>query len=349
MYKLLEPNNNVVQSFIDFSTVINSLGPSPMALDALRRGVSLIRHYPDPDSRELKMAFSRFLNTPVENILLGNGETEIIHSLIKALSPKRLLLPIPLMEQRGELPADIPVEYLILNRGNTFSFPVKSLQNTLQPGDLILISNPNNPTGMLIPRKRMEKIAEEVRRKGAVLVVDEAYMDFVEENETLLPECIENPALIVIGSLTKFFAMPGLQLGYLAADKSIVKKVAQVMLPWRINIMAQLAGKASLEDTSYIMTTLKFTKRERDFLIYGLRQIRGLKVYPSSANFILVNCKNTGKTAYELSEQLRMRGILIQVAECLPVLDQYYFRISVRQRNDNLTLLKKLREVLCNL
>ncbi len=341
-------HNNSPDSLIDFSASINPLGPSPMAMDVLRRGVSLIRHYPDPDAQGLKIILSRYLNTPAENILLGNGETEIIYNLCRVLSPQRLLLPVPMVDHHLEALFDVPIEYLPLECGDQFQFPVESLKNKARTGDLIFICNPNNPTGMLIPRPDLFEMACAAKKVGAVIVVDEAYMDFVEENETVLPESVEHTNLIVVGSLTNFFAMPGLRLGFMAAAKTIIDQVSKLLLPWRINIMAQLAGKASLEDTSYIMTTLNLVKREREFLINGLQQIRGLKVYPSSANFVYVDCRNTGKTAGEISEQLEMRGILIRVAGALEESNNYYFRLAIRQRNDNLILLKMLKEVIYN-
>lgn len=337
--------NRPPESFIDFSANINPLGPSPMAIDALRKGISMVRHYPDPDACGLKIKLSRFLNVPVGNLLLGNGGAEIIYALGKSLNPKRLLLPTPTFsEYRLALP-EVPVVNIRLSSQDKFALPIQLIEKILQPGDALFICNPNNPTGSIVSRHNLLKLAVRARQVGATIVVDEAFMDFVEESETILPEGLDNPALVVVGSLTKFFALPGLRLGYLAAGESILAKVSKQLPPWRVNTLAQMAGEASLEDWTYIMTTLALINREKDFLFHRLKNLPGLIPYPPHANFILIDCWNSGKTAKEISAKLESKGILIRIADNFEGLNQFYFRVAVRQRNENLQLLQGLREM----
>lgn len=336
------------ESFIDFSANINPLGPSPMAIEAMRRGICLVRHYPDPDACRLKMKLSQFLSVPKDNLVLGNGSNELIYTLARVLQPKRLVLPVPTFsEYTASLPG-VPIERIQLDRNDGFALPVEVLADTLKPGDVLFLCNPNNPTGYVTPKGEIMMLAERADHVGATLVVDEAFMDFVDETETVLPTGLRNPALVVLGSLTKFFALPGLRLGYIAACSEMLSKVSAQLPLWRINTLAQMAGEASLEDWNYIMTTLTLVNREKEFLYYRLKDLPGLIPYPPGANFILVDCWNSGHTAAEICETLEGKGILVRNASNFDGLNDFFFRVAVRQRNENLKLLRALQEMLGN-
>lgn len=334
------------ESFIDFSANINPLGPSPMAMEAMRKGICFVRHYPDPEACRLKIKLSQFLSVPKDNLVLGNGSNELIYALARVLQPKRLVLPAPTFSEYATAFSDVPLKTVHLDCDNGFVLPVELLADTLKKGDVLFVCNPNNPTGYVTPKGDLMMLAEKAYQVGATLVVDEAFMDFVEETETVLPAGLSNPALVVIGSLTKFFALPGLRLGYMAANSDMLAKVAKQLPLWRINILAQMAGEASLGDWNYIMTTLAMVNREKEFLYYRLKNLPGLIPYPPSANFILVDCWNTGFTAAKICERLEQKGILIRNASNFVGLNEYYFRVAVRQRNENLILLRELQEVL---
>jgi threonine-phosphate decarboxylase len=346
IWEVARKNNCKPESLMDFSTNINPLGPSPLAIDAMRRGICMVRHYPDPDALRLKLKLSRFLNVPMENLLLGNGAVELIYALCHVIKPKRLLLPVPTSGHYHAAMPDIPVKPIILSAQDAFALPVQLLASTIEPGDALFICNPNNPTGNIVSRKDLLELADKAHRVGALLIVDEGLMDFVEESETVLPEGLKNPAMIVIGSLTKFFALPGLRLGYLVAGRQILDSVERQLPPFRVNSLAQMAGEASLEDINYIMTSLALISREKDFMYSRLKDMLGLRPFHSHANFLLVDCWNTGKTAQEISNQLAKKCILVQVADNYAGLNKYYFRVTIRQRNDNLQLLHELWNIL---
>ncbi|MTI82035.1 MAG: threonine-phosphate decarboxylase [Firmicutes bacterium] len=333
------------ERFIDFSANINPLGPSPFALEAIHKGIDMVQHYPDPEATELKMKLSHYLSVPENNLLLGNGGAEIIYALCRALNPKRLVLPVPTFSEYREALSRVPIEPVFLQAENNFALPVELISKTMQPGDAVFICNPNNPTGFMVSKSELIKLSVRAREVGATLVVDEAFMDFAGHKETVLPHVLENQHAVVVGSLTKFFALPGLRLGYLAADKALIHKVNQQLPPWRVNLLAQMAGEASLEDENYMEETLQIINREREFLYQGLNNITGLKPYPSRTNFILVNCSATGITAEIISNKLADNNILVRVADNFPGLDKYYFRVAVRKRYENELLLKNLRSI----
>ncbi|MBM7854332.1 threonine-phosphate decarboxylase [Desulfohalotomaculum tongense] len=337
--------NRKPENFIDFSANINPLGPSPLALEAMRKGISLVQHYPDPDARDLKIKLSRYLEVPGENLLLGNGGAEIIYALGRALNPRRLVLPVPTFSEYRQALPRVPVKFIPLPAGSDFALPVDQIKRIMQPGDAVFICNPNNPTGYLVSRGELLPLAQRAFETGAALVVDEAFMDFTGRKETILPDVLSCCSAAVVGSLTKFFALPGLRLGYLTAEKTLVEKVSRQLPPWRVNTLAQLAAQASLEDRSYISKTLKLISKEKEFLYQGLAGVPGLHPYPPRANFILVNCSGTGKTAKEIRDRLAEKNILIRVADNFIGLDHCYFRVAVRREKENRLLLKALNEI----
>jgi len=218
----------------------------------------------------------------------------------------------------------------------------------LKPRDLVFICNPNNPTGGLVERGEILLLVEKALTLDARVVVDEAFMDFTDGRQTVVPFVKDYPNLLVLGSLTKFFALPGLRIGHLAAGSSLLRRLSEVLPPWRLNILASIAGKEALGDHGYIKVTRKLIESEREFLFQGLAGVRGLQPFPSSANFLLVNISNSGLSGFELQEELGARGILIRRCSNFAGLNDFFIRVAVRTRGENLKLLTALKEILEN-
>ena len=203
----------------------------------------------------------------------------------------------------------------------------------MERGDLVFVGNPNNPTGVLTEREELLSLYRFVSKKQGVLVLDEAFMDFVSHSQSLIREGAQKPGLIIIGSLTKFFALPGLRLGYLVAIPSFVKKLEKLLPPWRINGPAQLAGLLALKDRAYREQTLTLIREERDFLARGLAAL-GFQVFPSAANFLLVNGRPVGLSADRLEEYLGRRGILIRNCRSFSNLMSIFPHGQTRRENE---------------
>jgi histidinol-phosphate/aromatic aminotransferase/cobyric acid decarboxylase-like protein len=154
-----------------------------------------------------------------------------------------------------------------------------------------------------------------------------------------------NPHLIVVGSLTKFFAIPGLRLGYAVACKEHIKRIEFLLPTWRINTLAIAAGRASLADMAYQETTVRLVRQERRFLMEQLQELDFLQVFPGTGNFLLINAEKSGLTAAQWAESLRQYGILIRNCSNFANLSPYYFRIAVKSRNQNLRLIEALKRV----
>jgi threonine-phosphate decarboxylase len=186
------------------------------------------------------------------------------------------------------------------------------------------------------------------KKHNTTLVVDETSIDFTEDVEdlTVITEAIKKNYILVLRSLTKFFALAGLRLGYLIAHKDIINRIAQFQYPWAVNSLAQIALEAAIEDTNYINKSRQFILRERSFLKEKLKDIRGIQVYPPTSNFILCKLTNKEINAEWLFRRLAQRGIIIRNCGNFRGLNNKFFRIAVKKRSENNKLLSALEDIL---
>lgn len=331
------------EDFLDFSANINPLGPSPQVWDAIRQALPGITHYPDPEAIELKEALASHLGVPAGQVVLGNGGAELIYLISRFFMPKRIVLTAPTFGEYGQGVSGIETLRLSLKDDIDFRLDIEAFENVLKKGDLIFIGNPNNPTGVLTLKEQVLKLASLAEKAGAVLVVDEAFMDFVINSQTVAREVEGYPHLIVVGSLTKIFALPGLRLGYLVAGEPLAAQLERLLPPWRINSLAQAAGLVSLRDKEHLQRSVEVISREREYLSHSLSQL-GFRPFPGVANFLLVSSHSLGITGEKLQSFLGPRGVLIRLCHSFYNLDDYYFRIAVRTREENERLLGLLEE-----
>jgi threonine-phosphate decarboxylase len=212
----------------------------------------------------------------------------------------------------------------------------------------IFLCNPNNPTGGIIAKVELLKIVREAERKDVLVFIDESFMDFVDGGErfTFASRAPANRHVFVVKSFTKFFALAGIRVGYGVGNEEMVGLLHRARIPWNVNCFAQVAAIAALTDFEYRDKTHQLITEERARMGRSLAQIRGFKVYPSNANFILIDTRNAGLTAAQLKEKLLKHGILIRDCSSFRGLDEYFARITIRTRKDNERLLKSMRTVL---
>ena len=318
---------------LDFSANINPLGPPEWFRPLISSRISSLVHYPDPDCTDLVQAFAERFGIPMDEVLMGNGETELLYLLPRILGKRRALIPSPAYadyaaaaEQAGMI-----VETLPLDEARGFVPDLEAIAAALRGDEALFLGQPNNPTGLLIPA---EALREFVRLHPTTLfVIDEAFADFTAK-ESLLDG--DRPAnLIVLRSLTKFYAIPGLRLGAIVADRSLIARLRVVMPPWSVNTLAQAAGAAALRDTAYTEETRRFVAERRAELIRELGTIPRLTVYPGEANFLLVRIDCGAPLATELARRLLADGIAIRVCDNFTSLDERFFRIAVRTAAEN--------------
>ena len=238
------------------------------------------------------------------------------------------------------------VDYFETREEDGFELNVGDLLFTLTRGyDALYLCNPNNPTGILTEKEELKKILSQAEREKVSLILDESFIDFAED-ESLKNEAATSSRLILLRSLTKFFALPGLRVGYMISHPEVIEKFRQKKEPWNVNALAQIAAVESLRDTGYQSRTNKFIQQEREHLIHGLRAIHGFITYPGAANYLFVQLHpSLNLTAAELQEKLLLHGILIRDCNSFHHIGPYFFRIAVRSRRENSLLLKALRQV----
>lgn len=343
--------NNSKNRVIDFSANINPIGLSPKVKKVILNNIESLVHYPDPESKDLKNIISRFHNIDKDNILTGNGSIELIHLIPRALKAKNALIIGPTFSEYEfavKLNKTRPVFVLGKEREN-FRIDIPKIKKLIPKTDLIFLCNPNNPTAAILQKNRIIEIADLCGKHNTTLVIDEAFIDFVRDAReiTMLNKAVRHNRILVIRSLTKFFSLPGLRIGYLIGQKNIIKHISGFQYPWNVNLLAQLAAKEALKDSHYIKSSKKSILEEMDFLSKNIERINGLKVYPSSANFIFCKLDKSRIINSELlNKELLKYGIIIRCCNNFRGLSNRFFRVAVRTRDENKRLIQSLKSIL---
>jgi adenosylcobyric acid synthase len=329
------------RDILDFSASINPLGPPECLRRVISASLEEIVHYPDPRSTALTEAIAALFSLDPNRITAGNGSEELLFALPRAIKATRALIPGPCYVdyEAGALRSGIPVKHIALDPADGFSINWEQLSGDLRDGDMVFLGQPNNPTGRLFDPDRLRNLAG--RHPSVLFVVDEAFADFVDSYRSLCYNPSEN--MIILRSMTKFYAVPGLRLGYAVTSLSAAEMLRAELPPWSVNTLAQAAAKAFLNDKEYAQRTVTETARLRSGLESGLSSLPGLHVFPSAANYLLVRIDRAGMDAHELNRKLLAQGMAIRVCDNFRSLDKSYFRVAVRSVEENEKLLAAMR------
>jgi threonine-phosphate decarboxylase len=329
---------------VDFSASINPLGPPSSAREAFINSYEEISRYPDPYGEKLKEALAERHRMQPGEVLVGNGSTQLIYLLCAALRPRTALVMGPAFSEYTNALALVgaDVRRLSLTEDSSFQCSTEKLMAAWEHNcDLLVLATPNSVTGQLIPKTEIENIARLALIRKRFVVVDEAFMDFVED-ESVKMLVRHNPFLIVLRSLTKYYALPGLRLGYLIGEANRVAQLAAYQEPWSVNGPAMSVALGCLADVGFAAKTERWLEREREFLFNRLRTLKGIYPFPSRANFLLVKIVKHGVDALQLRSFLLRKKLLIRACNSFSELGGDYFRVAVRQRKDNRRLLAAL-------
>ncbi|OYD87601.1 threonine-phosphate decarboxylase [Nostoc sp. 'Peltigera membranacea cyanobiont' 213] len=327
-------------AILDFSASISPLGPPNSAIAAIMSQLGNLKHYPDPNYSELRLALSHFHQLPPEWILPGNGSAELLTLLGRELA--QLAATILITPAFGDY-----YRTLAAYNANVLECPLSLVTGhwslTKEKGEKrnhkgLLLNNPHNPTGKIFSRDSILPYLEQF----ALVVVDEAFMDFVppDEEQSLIPVVQEYANLVILRSLTKFYSLPGLRLGYAIAHPDCLAKWQQWRDPWPVNTLAAAAAIAALQDTEFQQQTWAWLPPARNQLFQGLAKILGFQPQVSAANFLLVESQ---KSTSQLQQQL-LKHHQILIRDCLSFkeLGDRFFRVAVREESDNQRLLTAL-------
>ncbi len=330
---------------LDFSASISPWTDSLRIEEIVKDNLESIYHYPDPECRELVRQISQYLAVDTENILAGNGSTELIYLAARTLSPRRALILSPTFfeyERALRIGGGEP-KFLFLRESQGFSLNVQTIIDETKDVEAVFICNPNNPTGTFLTKDELIELVKMTEERKIALILDESYIDFKYPGETLASEAPKAHSLLVLRSFTKFFGIAGLRLGYGVGGTHLIEKMAGLKEPWAVNSLAQAIGISLLRNEESMKKIREAASGESEFLFGELSRMRGLKPYPPEANFILVKIE-TGISSMKLREDLARRGILIRDCGNFTGLSDKFFRIASRKREENSRLIEVLRE-----
>lgn len=331
---------------IDFSANINPVGLNENVKRAMIRALDKVEKYPDISYFNLKNAISKYENIDTDNLVLGNGAAEVIFNIIRGLKPKKVLLPAPTFSEyeEGVLSIDGSVEYYHLKEKENFELNNELISSLDESIDMIFICNPNNPTGVLTKSTFIEFIAKRALETKTVVVVDESFLDFVGTEEEYTSKYLleEYKNIVIVKSLTKFFAMPGIRIGYgISKNSEITSLINKVTVPWSVNIVASEAIVQALKEEAYIRSSVEYVENEKNYLYESLKEIRKIKVFKPSVNFIMFRVLNM----VDLKEELIKHNILIRSCSNYEGLNNRFYRIAVRNREENNKLISALKDI----
>ncbi len=330
---------------IDFSSNINPLGVPEWIFDIIKK-VDLTK-YPDIKYRKLKEAISQHVGYSQENIIVGNGATELIHLFVRAFKVKRPLIPSPAFleyERVVYINGGEPI-YFRLEEDYGFKVNLAKLLSQMEEADSLIIGNPNNPTGQAIIREEIGILLKKAEILNIPVMIDEAFIEFMKDykNYEALPLAKEHDKLFVVRAVTKFFGMPGLRLGYGIGSPSLIQKLEEYKEPWTVNALADAVGREIFKDEAYIEKTREYVNKEIEYMLYALRKIDYLVAFDTKVNFILLKLR-TGRVN-DLKQILLKKGILIRDASNFRYLDKSFFRVAIKRHEDNEKLIQALKEI----
>lgn len=333
----------------DFSSNINPFGASKKAKKAVCDNIDMVSIYPDPEYKELKDAIGYYCNSKKENIILGSGATELISSYISTISPNKALLISPAYSEYKKelLKVNCEVVDFFSKKENDFKIDKSEFIKEINSKnyDLVIICNPNNPTGFAFNREEIKNILENT---NTFIMIDETYIEFTDTKKYSSTPLVDDfNKLFVIRGTSKFFSTPGIRLGYgLISDKEIFQSINKKLDLWNINIFGVLMGEVMFKDDEYINFTIKHMEKGREYLYNNLKDIDGIKPYESKGNFILCEIIKKDLNSKKLYEMLLEKGMIIRDCSSFIGLSNNFFRVCILKEEENKNLIKNLKDII---
>jgi threonine-phosphate decarboxylase len=327
------------EELLDFSVNLNPIGP-PNIRSVLSASCRDIGNYPDNRYPDFKKAAADYLNVSPENIVPGNGSSELIRLFAETVIDPGDMVIIP-------SPTFAEYEFQCRLSGAVIQHVDHNDIPNIRPENCkaVFLCNPNNPTGKLLKRKEVLMLAEKCASSEVFLFVDEAFIELSDPRESITDVAEGNDFVIVLRSLTKTFAVPGLRIGFAVASQALANLLNNIRLHWNMNSIAAAVGEKLLQDNQdYIKRSLGSIKKEREWLNLKLAAIRGFVPIHSDTNFILVDLKGFGLRSAELTERMLRHGIIIR--DCTSFGLENHIRVAVRKRNENRRLIAAFSSVI---
>lgn len=328
----------------DFSININPFGLPEEVRTAITSDLSYATRYPDPECMQLRECLSKSEQIPSEQIICGNGASELIVAVIRAIKPQKALVLAPTFSGYEKALASIkvvPERYTLLEEYD-YCIQADILEKLKEDLDLFFLCNPNNPVGNCLEESLLFQIVERCKEKKIMLVIDECFLPFHEHfpDNSMVSELEQNPWIFILRAFTKLYAMPGIRLGYgISSNKELLAEMKNQIPEWSVSGLAQAAGIAALSSKHYVEASKIYIKKEREWMEIELKNL-GLKVYPSEADYLFFECEKG------LFEVLLTHKILIRSCSNYIGLSENHYRIAVKTREENQVLIAALQSIL---
>lgn len=328
---------------IDYSANINPFGMPERVKKAAVRGIEDSVYYPDTECVSLRKQIGQKEKITEKNIVIGNGAAELIFALCQTLRPKKALLAAPTFQEYEQALHSVQCEciYYDLQEERDFQLENREYINKItQDIDILFLCNPNNPTGELLNREQVTEIVETCNKYQVFCVIDECFLDFCKDGESMVSEWKVYDYLFILKAFTKLYAMPGLRLGYgLTGNERILSGMKENLQPWNISMPAQYAGIAALQETEYVKMSLQVIEMEKEYLLQEMKENKLCrKVYASKANYIFFQAEP------ELGQAMLERGFALRNCSNYRNLGEGFYRIAVRLHEDNEALIQCWKE-----
>lgn len=334
---------------INFGANVNPLGLSPYAKKELSKNLDLLSSYPDREYTSLRNTISEYCGIPADFILPGNGSSELIALLIQERAPKHTLILGPTYsEYSRELAfSGSTQEYYHLQESSAFALDIGDLCRTLEKGyDFLILCNPNNPTSSAILQEDMKKLLSFCQEKNIFVMIDETYVEFAPDIAavTSVPLTQEFDNLMVLRGVSKFFAAPGMRLGYgISGNRKFLSQMKEKQIPWSLNSLGAFTGELLLKDKDYIQKTRDLILSERKKLYQELKELPAFKVYPAYANFLLLQIVQPDLTSFQVFEACIRQGLMIRDCSSFQCLEGEFVRFCIMLPEHNQKLINVLK------
>lgn len=322
----------------DFSANINPLGMPESVRRAYHSALALCTQYPDHACTELRREIAASEGCTEHAVCIGNGAADLIFRIVHTFKPRKAVLVSPSFSEYEKALTEIgcSISFYPLHEKEDFILQPDFLSMVEDCTDLLFLTSPNNPTGKLIPPELLQAISEKCLASDTLLVVDECFMDFVENGSGFSAMHYLNANTILLKAFTKMYAMPGIRIGYaICGDTGKAERIMESGQFWSVSTVAQVCGIAAVRDSAYRQITRQAIRTERAYLETALSEL-GIQVYHSHANFILF------RTERNLYDALLRMGILVRCCGNYRGLSEQYYRIAVKGHSENLELIKAL-------
>ena len=338
------------ENIVSFAANVNPLGESGKLKTALSERIDAITKYPDREYTSLRKAIGSYCKCDYNHITVGNGCTELISLFIQITAPKKTLLLGPTY---SEYERDLringsDISYYFLKEKDDFKIDSDEFISAITADtDLVIICNPNNPTGSLITPDKLKTILTHCKDTNTYVMIDETYIEFVPDVDELsaipLTELFDN--VIILRGTSKFFATPGLRLGYaITSNSQILTDINTNKNPWMINSLAVVAGETMFLDEEYIDKTRSLILSEKTRCRQLIEESHKFKLYPSYSNFYLLKILDEGVDAHMLFERAIRQGMMIRDCSTFPGLEERFIRFCIMKPEDNTRLINCLTQ-----